>query len=67
MESLEYVGAVLGGSVAIAVAGLVFAVYKLGLLYQLFHKVRCHNSTVSLQVELSVSFSGNKHFVIKWH
>lgn len=39
MESLGLVGSVLGCSAGIAVCGVVFAAYKLGLFYQLFHKV----------------------------
>ncbi|KAF1393818.1 hypothetical protein PFLUV_G00020000 [Perca fluviatilis] len=38
MESFGTIGTVLGCSAGIAVGGLVFAAYKLGLLYQLFHK-----------------------------
>uniref|UniRef100_UPI0037E870F6 2-hydroxyacyl-CoA lyase 2 n=1 Tax=Semicossyphus pulcher TaxID=241346 RepID=UPI0037E870F6 len=38
MESCGAVGTVLGCSAGIVVAGLVFAAYKLGLLYQLLHK-----------------------------
>lgn len=38
-------GAILGCSAGFAVGGLVFAAYKLGLLYQLFHKVGFLNST----------------------
>lgn len=45
MESFGAAGTVLGCCAGIAVAGLVFAAYKLGIVYQLFHKVGCHNST----------------------
>uniref|UniRef100_A0A8C2ZHC9 2-hydroxyacyl-CoA lyase 2 n=1 Tax=Cyclopterus lumpus TaxID=8103 RepID=A0A8C2ZHC9_CYCLU len=38
MESLGGVGTVLGCSAGIAMGVLVFSAYKLGLLYQLFHK-----------------------------
>uniref|UniRef100_A0A8C4EJT4 2-hydroxyacyl-CoA lyase 2 n=1 Tax=Dicentrarchus labrax TaxID=13489 RepID=A0A8C4EJT4_DICLA len=38
MESFGAIGTVLGCSAGIALGGLVFAAYKLGLLYQLFHK-----------------------------
>ncbi|XP_073345884.1 2-hydroxyacyl-CoA lyase 2 [Pagrus major] len=38
MESFGAIGTVLGCSAGIVVGGLVFAAYKLGLLYQLFHK-----------------------------
>lgn len=33
------IGTVLGCSLAVVFGGLTFAAYKLGLLYQLFHKV----------------------------
>lgn len=46
MESFGAIGTVLGCSAGIVVGGLVFAAYKLGLLYQLFHKVGCYNSTL---------------------
>lgn len=39
MESAGVLGTVLGCSAGLAVCGVVFAAYKLGLLYQLFHKV----------------------------
>lgn len=39
---MESVVAVVGCSAAVAVGGLLFAAYKLGLLYQLFHKVGGH-------------------------
>uniref|UniRef100_A0A7N6BYX8 2-hydroxyacyl-CoA lyase 2 n=1 Tax=Anabas testudineus TaxID=64144 RepID=A0A7N6BYX8_ANATE len=38
MESAGVLGTVLGCSAGLAVCGVVFAAYKLGLLYQLFHK-----------------------------
>ncbi|XP_037533697.1 2-hydroxyacyl-CoA lyase 2 [Nematolebias whitei] len=38
MESFTILGSVLGCSVCVAVGGLVFAAYKLGVFYQLFHK-----------------------------
>ncbi|XP_010755421.2 2-hydroxyacyl-CoA lyase 2 [Larimichthys crocea] len=38
MESFGAAGTVLGCCAGIAVAGLVFAAYKLGIVYQLFHK-----------------------------
>ncbi|KAA8593859.1 hypothetical protein FQN60_004693 [Etheostoma spectabile] len=38
MESFGAIGTVLGCGAGIVVGGLVFAAYKLGLLYQLFHK-----------------------------
>uniref|UniRef100_A0A8C4ENX6 2-hydroxyacyl-CoA lyase 2 n=1 Tax=Dicentrarchus labrax TaxID=13489 RepID=A0A8C4ENX6_DICLA len=40
MESFGAIGTVLGCSAGIALGGLVFAAYKLGLLYQLFHKTK---------------------------
>lgn len=45
MESFGTVGTVLGCSAAVAVGALLFAANKLGILYQLFHKVGCHNQT----------------------
>lgn len=41
---MDAVVAVVGGSAAVAVGGLLFAAYRLGLLYQLFHKVGGHYS-----------------------
>uniref|UniRef100_A0A3Q3G952 2-hydroxyacyl-CoA lyase 2 n=1 Tax=Labrus bergylta TaxID=56723 RepID=A0A3Q3G952_9LABR len=40
MESCGVCGTVLGSCAGLVVAGLVFAAYKLGLLYQLFHKTK---------------------------
>lgn len=37
-----------GCCVGIAAGGLVFAAYKLGLLYQLFHKVGCYMVIVTV-------------------
>ena len=37
---MDYLG-VIGYSLFIPLSALLFAVYKLGLLYQLFHKVSC--------------------------
>ncbi|KAM9317985.1 2-hydroxyacyl-CoA lyase 2 [Pholidichthys leucotaenia] len=39
MESFGVLGTVLGCFTSILVGGLLFAAYKLGLIYQLFHKV----------------------------
>lgn len=41
METFGTVGTVLGCSAAVAVGALLFAANKLGILYQLFHKVGC--------------------------
>lgn len=53
MESFVAVGTALGCSAGIAVGGLVFAAYKLGLLYQLFHKVGCVSVPFSTCIFLS--------------
>lgn len=52
---MESFGAILGCSAGIALGGLVFAAYKFGLLYQLFHKVRSQFSTESTTSMLSSS------------
>lgn len=36
---MESIGAILGCTVGFALGGFTFAAYKLGLLYQMFHKV----------------------------
>lgn len=39
MEPFGVVGIVLGSFTSLVLGGLLFAAYKLGILYQLFHKV----------------------------
>lgn len=49
MDTFGAVGAVVGCSVCIAVGGLVLAAYRLGIFYQLFHKVSVHLSALELK------------------
>lgn len=50
---MEPLGSLLGCSAAVAMGVLVFSAYKLGVLYQLFHKVTLgrHHSTRPLQTD----------------
>lgn len=48
MEAVCSTCTFLGCCVGIAAGGLVFAAYKLGLLYQLFHKVGCYMVIVTV-------------------
>lgn len=59
MESFTCVGSILGCSACIAVGGLLLAAYKLGVIYQLFHKVGVYKSTPFIYVIFNTALLGS--------
>lgn len=71
MEPFGVVGIVLGSFTSLVLGGLLFAAYKLGILYQLFHKVGIFKKVNTVICVLSVlSFvmhSVFSHYIICGH